>query len=200
MFGTCPVHMEGGGGYLIWPSPGGRRSTPSSLHPEGGGVPPSQGRYPPVQGKYPPSRVGTPPPPRVRNPLSKVGIPHPKRETEQHSEYLLQGRRYASCVHAGGLSCNGKIFFRDKCKSLNWVSMVFVLLFTCCTHMGAQRNILFRSLDYNELKGVQCTIPVFVGLLLATSSQNPSFFVFYDHFSLLSWVDPIFPDALSAIL
>ena len=26
-------------------------------------------------------------------------------ETEQHSEYLLHGGQYASCVHAGGLSC-----------------------------------------------------------------------------------------------
>ena len=25
--------------------------------------------------------------------------------TEQHSEHLLRGGRYASCVHAGGLSC-----------------------------------------------------------------------------------------------
>ena len=24
---------------------------------------------------------------------------------EQHREYLLNGGRYASCVHAGGLSC-----------------------------------------------------------------------------------------------
>ena len=38
-----------------------------------------------------------------RYPLSKVGtLP---RETEQQSEYLLRGGRYASCVHAGGLSC-----------------------------------------------------------------------------------------------
>ena len=31
------------------------------------------------------------------------GTPHP---LEQHSEHLLRGRRYASCVHAGGLSCS----------------------------------------------------------------------------------------------
>ena len=29
------------------------------------------------------------------------GCPQP----EQHSVYLLHGRRYASCIHAGGLSC-----------------------------------------------------------------------------------------------
>ena len=27
------------------------------------------------------------------------------QETDHHSEHLLHGRRYASCVHAGGLSC-----------------------------------------------------------------------------------------------
>ena len=30
------------------------------------------------------------------------GYPH---ETEQHSKHLLCGKRCASCVHAGGLSC-----------------------------------------------------------------------------------------------
>ena len=33
------------------------------------------------------------------------GYPPPIQETEQHSEHLLRGGRYASCVHAGGLSC-----------------------------------------------------------------------------------------------
>ena len=33
------------------------------------------------------------------------GVPHPHPHwTEQHSEHLLLGGRYASCVHAGGLS------------------------------------------------------------------------------------------------
>ena len=48
----------------------------------GWGYPPSQSRYPSGQGGYP-----LPP------------------ETEQHSEYLPRGRWYASCGHAGGLSC-----------------------------------------------------------------------------------------------
>ena len=30
---------------------------------------------------------------------------------EQHREYLLHGGRYASCVHAGGLSCFGVCLF-----------------------------------------------------------------------------------------
>ena len=64
----------------------------------GGGV--LQGRYPPArsgQGGTP--KVATPPPPsQVRmgggTPLVKVGTP----------QHLLHGGRYASCVHAGGLS------------------------------------------------------------------------------------------------
>ena len=32
------------------------------------------------------------------------GTPLPQ-DTEQHSEYLLRGRWYASCIHARGLSC-----------------------------------------------------------------------------------------------
>ena len=41
-------------------------------------------------------RTGVPPSTRTRVPPSK---------TEQHSEHLLHGGRYASCFHAGGLSC-----------------------------------------------------------------------------------------------
>ena len=34
-------------------------------------------------------------------------------QTEQHSEHLLRGGRYASCVHAGGLSCSS-FYFSSK--------------------------------------------------------------------------------------
>ena len=37
-----------------------------------------------------------------------MGYP-PCQETDQHSKHLLCGGRYASCVHAGGLSCS-KLF------------------------------------------------------------------------------------------
>ena len=74
---------------------------------------PDQGRYPQGQVRMggggtpryvPPSKVGTPLArsgwgrayPKVFTP-SKVGTPPP--------EHLLQGGRYASCIHAGGLSC-----------------------------------------------------------------------------------------------
>ena len=56
----------------------------------------------PSQGNYPPSKVGTPPPSKVgTSPIQgRYHLPPP-----QHSEYLLRGGRYASCVHTGGLSC-----------------------------------------------------------------------------------------------
>ena len=40
------------------------------------------------------------------------GLPWPGGGTQlgQHREYLLHDGRYASCVHAGGLSCRGYLF------------------------------------------------------------------------------------------
>ena len=65
-----------------------RTGAPSSQYRTG--VPPSQDRtrVPPWLG------LGYPSP-----------APPPKKKTEQQSEHLLRGRQYASCVHAGGLSC-----------------------------------------------------------------------------------------------
>ena len=87
----------------------------------GRGVPPPGMGYPPL------SRPGmgvTPPPPQSRSrkggtPRSRPGKgyppppPHPRRGQVQgqgvplpeHCVYLLRIGRYASCVHAGGLSC-----------------------------------------------------------------------------------------------
>ena len=60
---------------------------------------------------YPPGRV----PPQARTGGTQVGyppgrVPHQARtgggtQLGQQKEYSLHGRRYASCVHAGGLSC-----------------------------------------------------------------------------------------------
>ena len=51
----------------------------------------------------PPSRTGWgPPPPPAR---TGWGNPPPCKETDEHSEHLLYDGRYASCTHAGGLSC-----------------------------------------------------------------------------------------------
>ena len=85
-----------GGGYLRsgtpWGVPGGypRSGTPP------GGVP---GGVPDVW--YPPSPRGVPGGvPEVRYP------PRGGTQLGQHREYLLHSGRYASCVHAGGLSCS----------------------------------------------------------------------------------------------
>ena len=62
------------------------------------------GRPPPIETRwwYSPhwDWMGYPPPPS----WTGSGNPPPPTETEQQSEYLLHGGRYASCVHAGGLS------------------------------------------------------------------------------------------------
>ena len=73
-----------------FPGPGG---TPSQV--QAGGTP-----FPgPVRG------LGVPPPGKGVSPcagqIPGLGYTLP----EQHSVYLLRGGRYASCVHAGGLSC-----------------------------------------------------------------------------------------------
>ena len=41
---------------------------------------------------------------------ASVGTSPPPSRTDQHSEHLLRDGRYASCVHAGGLSCLSRIF------------------------------------------------------------------------------------------
>ena len=46
--------------------------------------------------------MGTPPQVRIRWDITLQPPPQPQ---EQQGEYLLRGGRYASCVHAGGLSC-----------------------------------------------------------------------------------------------
>ena len=77
-----------------------------SVHTQGGT---------PVRVSTPLTRVGThwsgqvSFPARVGTPWVRVGTPsqggYPPARTDQHSEHLLRGRRYASCIHAGGLSC-----------------------------------------------------------------------------------------------
>ena len=76
---------------------------PSQVQDQDGGVPPTSKTgwgtpSPPARSKI--RTGGTPPRPRLD------GVPPPThQESEQHSEYSLHGGRYASCVHAGGLSC-----------------------------------------------------------------------------------------------
>ena len=64
-------------------------------HPVGGGYPiPGPGRGYPISGLD-----GVPP-----NCPGLDGDP-PSIRRQQHSEHLLRSRQYASCIHAGGLSC-----------------------------------------------------------------------------------------------
>ena len=93
----------GGGGTPILPDGGVPPSTLNRVYPY-----PAYGVYP-----IPSQDAGTP------NARSR-GVPHPRSgrgypnsysgwrqypQLEQHSMYLLHGGQYASCVHAGGLSC-----------------------------------------------------------------------------------------------
>ena len=88
---------HGAGGVPCQVQPGG---VPCGGYPAGGY--PGQGGLPcpggtlaggvPWPGGYP-GRGGTPP--------GQGGT-----QLGQHKEYLLHGRRYAACVHAGGLSCS----------------------------------------------------------------------------------------------
>ena len=89
------------------PIPGWRGIPPSSLG-QGQGTPSSLGAPPPSKAGwgYPPSRDGVPPcqemgiPPPPSGPA--IGYPPP---LGQQKEYLICRGRYASCLHAGGLSC-----------------------------------------------------------------------------------------------
>ena len=108
----CQVQL---GGVPCQVQPGGEGTLPG---PAGGGGYParsSQGRGVPCQGalvRYPPSQVrmggypGRDPPP-----LPPAGYPPSQdggvggTQVGQQKEYLIHGGRYASCVHAGGLSC-----------------------------------------------------------------------------------------------
>ena len=106
--GRVPCQVQPGGWGTL---PGPARGLPWQGVPDLGTpptrVPPGQvsweGTWPgyPLPG-YPPTRVA--PPSQGSPPARGVpggGVPR----SGQHREYLLHGGRYASCVHAGGLSC-----------------------------------------------------------------------------------------------
>ena len=106
-----PSQVQMGGGYpsqiqtgeppiLGWgtPWPGQDGGT------QGWGTPCPEMGYPP-----PPSQVrtGCTPGQSIPPPQDDGVLPPPPPPTQlgQQKEYLLRGRQYASCVHAGGLSC-----------------------------------------------------------------------------------------------
>ena len=109
--GGVPDRVPPRGGYLTGYPPGG-----VWIPPGGVWVPPPGGRsgYPPggVPGQVPPpGGSGYPPPGGTQTPgyppggVTWPGTPRGGTQLGQHSEYLLHSGRYASCVHAGGLSC-----------------------------------------------------------------------------------------------
>ena len=120
--GTPPGVWVPPGGYLTGYPPGVRvppRGVPDWVPPQGGLGTPGGVRVPPggyLTGYLPGGVPGpAPPPPRggtqTPTPPGRGGTrtppPPPGGGTQlgQHREYLLHSGRYASCVHAGGLSC-----------------------------------------------------------------------------------------------
>ena len=120
---------------LGWDTPQPGTGYPLPLGP-GTGTPPAPlpqtwDRVPPGPGMGYPPDLGWGTPPDLG-----WGTPHPTPDLGQgtppdlgwgtprnlrgvsplHSEHLLRGRRYASCVHAGGLSCY--ILFPDSSNSV----------------------------------------------------------------------------------
>ena len=100
-------------------TPGG---VPCKVQPGGGGTLPGGGTLlgVPCRGGtqlgYPPSQVRTGGVPCWGGGGTQLG---------QQKEYSLHGRRYASCVHAGGLSCSGKFWpiigWRPHMGGRGWV-------------------------------------------------------------------------------
>ena len=104
------------GGYLTGYPPGGGPGTP----PGGGGVP---DRVPPGGSGYPPGG-GT--------------------QLGQHREYLLHSGRYASCIHAGGLSSFFLFWYvfivnlLPPAYVVRWEGNSFTLF--VCPHLGGVRS------------------------------------------------------------
>ena len=89
----------------------------------------------PGMGTSPDLEWGTPPRPGTGyHPKCEIrwGTPPP---TDQHSEHLLRGGRYASCVHAGGLSCSLKI--GPSCR----VILIKLPRLTCARRVGSGRPL-----------------------------------------------------------
>ena len=103
------------------------RVPPTQVQPggyPGGGVPCYPGRYPPTG--YPPGQV-------------RGGYPGGGTQIGQQMKYSLHGGRYASCVHAGGLSCVHGDWFDSTCFKSFCLS--FRKLHDCCKITFLQHNL-----------------------------------------------------------
>ena len=116
-------------GYYLLPRQGVLPSQVGVL-PSQVGVLPSQ-----VRGYYLP-RWGTPSPDRSQ----ARGYPLP----EQHSVYLLRGGRYASCVHAGGLSCAFQNFRIVENGSIKPPRVFFQIFTSHFSHLPHKNKIAYQ--------------------------------------------------------
>ena len=101
-----PARSDVGEGYPKVPTPSAKVPTPTQAKASWVrlGVPP--GTYPlPSQVTYPPAKSDGGGVPQGKYPLGQ-GTYLPTPGTGQHIEYLIRRCRYASYVHAGGLSCS----------------------------------------------------------------------------------------------
>ena len=153
--GGVPHPTDGG-----YPLP---RSGLGVLHPADRGYPFPGGGYPTWEGV-----------PLAGGPPTSRGYPPP----DQHSVYLLRGRRCASCVHAGGLSC---LPFRWK---VVWAMYTNVIR-TRCSHTVLRRPsapaaFFFPCIVHTVLVvyvGPVCNAPALVMAFVAKLAEmnKPSF-------------------------
>ena len=125
---TGPRSIPVGGGSMPVTSPRSIEEVPSDWFL--GGTPlPDEGYPSPRQGSTP--VLGYP----LVRPILRAHHPTSPSLTEQQSEYLLCCGRYASCVHAGGLSC-------------------LKIKFTCFTYESCETKTV--SFIYYYLGCIQC--------------------------------------------
>ena len=84
----------------------------------------------------------------------------------QQKEYSLHGGRYASCIHAGGLSCviNYKgvslasILFTDHVHRHSTREVMFSLVYVCSQGEGGGGALPIQVLSRSSLEGGVCPI------------------------------------------
>ena len=137
-FPECHGAATGGGGYP-YPIMLCNISQNAMGQPPGGGVPWWGGGRDTLAGVYPGGgvlRSGTPP---VGYPPSQVRM-RGGTQLGQHREYLLHGGWYASCVHAGGLSCYFILIYTEWIQNVLLSKAVCRIILKCLTSVYACRG------------------------------------------------------------